>query len=265
MNDSLPSTPVQSKLNRSGAADQVLADLQERILQGTLARGSKLPSERQLAQRYQVSAPTIREAIRALAAVNLIAVRHGTGMYVTAATDVSFALATTALLELEKVGLLDILDVLEMLYVKIVQLACEHADANDLTALSSALDALEQETSADDIAASLKKFLGLLADASHNALIATLCKCLVTFVIEVAWEEHGGLARNWRMVGRKLRVDRRNLVKSLQARDIAGATAMAARYHRHTKSLVKDLLAADNPDAAASLQRAFRRVRQAAS
>ena len=59
----------ESPLQRGNAADQVFVKLREQILQGTLARGTKLPSERELAQRYQVSAPTIREAVRGLAAV----------------------------------------------------------------------------------------------------------------------------------------------------------------------------------------------------
>ena len=85
------------------AANQVFVKLRDQILQGTLARGTKLPSERELAQRYQVSAPTIREAIRGLTAVRLVEVRHGTGMYVTAAVDALFAMATSALLEVERV------------------------------------------------------------------------------------------------------------------------------------------------------------------
>ena len=97
--------PDEPPLHRGSAANQVFVKLRDQILQGTLARGTKLPSERELAQRYQVSAPTIREAIRGLTAVRLVEVRHGTGMYVTAAVDALFAMATSALLEVEKVEL----------------------------------------------------------------------------------------------------------------------------------------------------------------
>ena len=63
-------------LQRGGAANQGLVKLRDQIMQGTLARGTKLPSERELAQRYQASAPTIREATRGLAAVRLVEVRR---------------------------------------------------------------------------------------------------------------------------------------------------------------------------------------------
>jgi len=253
------------RLNRGGMAEQVMADLTDQILQGTLARGIKLPSERELAQRYQVSGPTIREAIRGLAAVNLVEVRHGAGMYVTAAVDGLFTLATSALIQLEKIELLNILDILEPLHVKAAMLACKHATTKELLALSSALETLERDAKVADIAAELRVFLGLMADASHNVLIATLCKFLVGLLIEVAQEESGGMIKNWHKVGGKLRLDRRKLVEALQARDVAQATTMAVKYHRHTKTLVGDLLAAGNNKAAASMQRAFKRMRRASA
>src|SRR5246500_4857347 len=130
-------------LHRGSAASQVFVKLRDQILQGTLARGTKLPSERELALRYQVSAPTIREAVRGLAAVRLVEVRHGTGIYVTADVDALFAMATSALLEVERVELVDILDILEMLYEKSASLACANASDEELQALDAALDRIE--------------------------------------------------------------------------------------------------------------------------
>jgi DNA-binding FadR family transcriptional regulator len=252
--------PATLPLNRGGAADQILADLRDQILQGMLARGTKLPSERELAQRYQVSAPTIREAIRGLAAVRLVEVRHGTGMYVTAAADLLFTMATSALIQLEKIDLLDILDILEMLYVKTAMLACTHATDEELVSLASALDSVERGNKVDDVANGLKVFLELLADASHNALISTLCKFLVSLVIEMAREDSKGMIDNWRKIAGKLRSDRRKLVEALQTRNVVQATLMAAKYHRHTRSLVRDRLTVNDGETGASMHRAFKRM-----
>ena len=52
-------TPQPStKLNRSRVADQIVDDLRSRILSGALPDGARLPSERELAVQYDVSAPT---------------------------------------------------------------------------------------------------------------------------------------------------------------------------------------------------------------
>ena len=52
------------------------------ISSGEFAPGSRLPTERELAEKYQVSRPTIREAIIALEATNRVSVKTGSGVYV---------------------------------------------------------------------------------------------------------------------------------------------------------------------------------------
>jgi len=56
-------------IDRVRAVDQILADLRERILRGELAHGERLPAERDLAQRYGVSAATVGEALQARVAL----------------------------------------------------------------------------------------------------------------------------------------------------------------------------------------------------
>src|SRR3954469_10004747 len=51
---------------RRPAYAQVAEQLREAILDGTLAAGSELPSERELCERFAVGRTTVREALRAL-------------------------------------------------------------------------------------------------------------------------------------------------------------------------------------------------------
>ena len=248
-------------LQRGSAADQVFVKLRDQILQGALARGTKLPSERELAERYQVSAPTIREAVRGLAAVRLVEVRHGTGMYVTAAVDALFAMATSALLEVEKVELVDILDILEMLYEKSASLACVNASDEELQALGAALDKIDAGSEVVEVAGALQKFLGLMADAAHNVLISHLCKFLVGLLFEIAREDVWDDMDGWRKVGPRLSSDRRRLVEALQDRDDERARKMSLQYHRHAKQLIRDRLAADKRGGASNMRRAYMRMR----
>ncbi|MCI3131079.1 FadR family transcriptional regulator [Phenylobacterium aquaticum] len=64
--------------------ERVARDLSRQIAEGEYAVGRRLPSERDLAQAYAVSRPTIREAIIALELDGLVEVRLGSGVYVTA-------------------------------------------------------------------------------------------------------------------------------------------------------------------------------------
>ncbi|MET7715411.1 GntR family transcriptional regulator [Streptomyces sp. NPDC005407] len=61
---------------------QVAAAIRQGIADGDFPPGSPLPSEAQLIERYQVSRPTVRNAISALRSEGLIEVRHGKGSFV---------------------------------------------------------------------------------------------------------------------------------------------------------------------------------------
>ncbi|MQW86932.1 FadR/GntR family transcriptional regulator [Sinorhizobium saheli] len=63
---------------------QVADQMRGLIERGELAPGSRLPAERELAQMFGVSRPTIREALIVLEVEGFIDIRMGSGIYVTA-------------------------------------------------------------------------------------------------------------------------------------------------------------------------------------
>lgn len=52
------------------------------IASGNLQAGDRLPSMKELAERFSVATPTIREALRRLQGTGVIDIRHGSGIYV---------------------------------------------------------------------------------------------------------------------------------------------------------------------------------------
>ena len=62
--------------------EQVADQIRSLIMDGSFPKGSRLPSERDLAQQLNVSRPAVREAIGALQNMNLVVTRHGSGTYV---------------------------------------------------------------------------------------------------------------------------------------------------------------------------------------
>src|SRR3954453_17494755 len=59
------------------AAELVADDLRRRIIRGELSEGHALPNETALMEYYDVSRPTLREALRVLESESLISVKRG--------------------------------------------------------------------------------------------------------------------------------------------------------------------------------------------
>ena len=62
--------------------------IKELILNGTYPPGSRLPGERELAEQFEVSRVTIREAEIALQALGYLDIKTGSGVYVLDAANV---------------------------------------------------------------------------------------------------------------------------------------------------------------------------------
>src|ERR1700688_2639931 len=68
---------------------QIARQIAAAIVGGHYAPGDKLPSERELADDFGVSRPTVRDAMIALEFQGLVEARQGSGVYVEAAAQIS--------------------------------------------------------------------------------------------------------------------------------------------------------------------------------
>ncbi|WP_345891464.1 FadR/GntR family transcriptional regulator [Pseudomonas chlororaphis] len=73
---------MQSDFRPKQIYEQVADEIRAGIINGTYLPGSRLPSERDLAQRFMVSRPAVREAIGALQNKGMVVTRLGSGTYV---------------------------------------------------------------------------------------------------------------------------------------------------------------------------------------
>jgi GntR family transcriptional regulator len=80
---------------RPSLVEEVRQALLEDLTSGGLAPGAKLANETELAERFGVSRPTIREAVRGLMDAGYLARRHGSGTFVTSSPRTRHPLETT--------------------------------------------------------------------------------------------------------------------------------------------------------------------------
>lgn len=94
---------------------QVAAQLREAILSGQLAAGEPMPAERDLCERFGVSRPTVREALRELQAQSLVVAAGPTApLRVARAEAVSSGPLRDALVHLVRLGGVALGDLVEL-------------------------------------------------------------------------------------------------------------------------------------------------------
>ncbi len=225
--------------DRSSAADQVFKDIRAQILSRHLGRGTRLPSEKELATHYDVSSPTIREAIRALSATNLVEARHGSGTYVTADGTALVSSALAAVVELEDIDLLSILDVSEVFYLKAAALAIAEASDEEIAELRRAAEHFREPLTQLEYGSALAEFLNDFVGLSHNKLIIAIATFLIESQISLAQSAARRSPSVWEDVAGHLLEERIALVAALEARDAAAAQSAVLRYVERGNELVR--------------------------
>ena len=220
------------KLFRGRVADQIVEDLRRQILSGELADGARLPSERELAAGYDVSAPTIREAVRVLTAMGLLSTRNGSRTTVTARGDAMLAMSIASVVQFEKMPADDVFGLLGVLNTYAVELAVERASDDDVATLRAAAERTAEVADADQAAAALRNFFATLAAISHHALLAALCRFITQVQIGLALELAKDSGEEWGRIPRSMHKARLDIVDAIARRDRATAVELVGDYHR---------------------------------
>lgn len=152
--------------------EDVAGQLRDAILDGRFRAGQKLPPERELAEEFQVNRTSIREAIKVLEGLGLVAVRQGDGATVQALTDASLDVLAPMIFHGGRIdtGLLaEFTEVLMPLLFEMARLAIERRRPESLDRLRCLRNAIADETrDREDRFASVRDVLVLLSDMTSN-------------------------------------------------------------------------------------------------
>lgn len=173
-------------------ADSVAAELEKRMLEGSLKPGDRLPAERVLALDLGVSRPCLREALQKLVSKGLLSTRHGGGTHVTDRLEAHFVDPWQDMLKDHPLLHRDLLEFRQMLESQAAALAADRATDADLARLDAVHAALEASYSGDDLAVCIDAdvaFHQAIAEAAHNVLIGHLTASLMRVI-------HGHVAGN---------------------------------------------------------------------
>ena len=213
---------------------RIAEEIAAAIVAGRYPLGTRLPGERDLAEEFSVSRPTIREAMIALEIRGLIEARQGSGLYVTHAPA-----AAERAPELD-VGAFELVEARTLFEGEAAALAATAIDESALTELDGLLQVMAEDPDAAAAVDADRRFHLLIAEATGNSLIRT--------VVEMLWNvrERSPLCVHMfgqaRREGVMPRVNEHKLIlDALRSRDPRAARgAMRA----HLQRVTGDLLAA---------------------
>ena len=196
-------TPVKPVRLYAQVVDQVL-DL---LSGGTLVPGDRLPSERELAARFEVSRASLRQALTAIEVSGYLEIRPGSGAYVVATPEPSQPGSTPGpLVELAtSAAPLEILEARALVEPGVARLAADRRTEADLVAMHDLIERLEAaiEEGTDGWEADWG-FHAALAAATKNASIESFVAAFQQQMEQPVWSlmrsrnlEHGGRARGY--------------------------------------------------------------------
>lgn len=243
-----PSRPTVTRI-----ADVVAKQLEQRILEGSLKPGDRLPAERTLALELNVSRPSLREAIHKLVSKGLLLTKHGGGTVVTDRLEASFAEPWQDLLKEHPLLHSDMLEFRRILEGQAALLATERATDADMKRLQAIFEALEVAYEQEDLQACVAHdvaFHQAIAEATHNVLIGHVTASLMRVMHDHVSSNLVRLHRSptqWQQI----REQHRNIWQAIQQRR-SQDSLLAAREHIDlvSRSMQETIRVQDREDAA---------------
>lgn len=170
-----------SKIRQPKLSDVIEQQLEYLILEGTLCPGEKLLPERELAKQFDVSRPSLREAIQRLEAKGLLLRRQGGGTFVQSNLWQSFRDPLTELLAKHPESQYDLLETrhaLEGIAAYYAALRGTEQDFDNICKCHQEIQEAQDSRDLDTEADAVMNYQIAVTEAAHNAVLLHLVRCM---------------------------------------------------------------------------------------
>jgi GntR family transcriptional repressor for pyruvate dehydrogenase complex len=224
-----PAWPQFAVVNRSTLSEEIAARLLDLIRAEQLRPGDKLPAERDLAAAMHVSRPVLREALRALAIMNVVEIRQGAGTYITALEPQALISHLDFVLSKDPVALAQVIETRRIVEGGNVRLAAARVTDEQLAGLRTLVRELRGAVGDADRFSTLDiAFHDAVCEAAGNFLLAQLMQIINTLA-KVSRERTGA----GRAARERALADHDAILRALEARDPDAAEAAMTAHLDH--------------------------------
>lgn len=218
-------------------ASQVIVDqIKVLIRAGKLQPGDRLPSERELCQRFNVSRVTVREALRVLETGGLLTIRVGShgGAFLTSPSAERLGEGLADLISLAPVTAHDVTEARFIVELGTLPLAVERATDEDIAALFGMVEEAEEAVKAGRYNVELSAaFHTRIAQCTHNPAIEMMMQSF-NGPMRMSLEESHTSAP----MGEQGVAEHRSLAEAIEARDLEGARKLMTEHLNRTAARV---------------------------
>jgi GntR family transcriptional regulator, transcriptional repressor for pyruvate dehydrogenase complex len=221
-----------------GRVSQVIVDqIKALIRDGRLQPGDRLPSERELCQRFGVSRVTVREALRVLEATGLLTIRVGAhgGAFLTSPSAERLSEGLADLISVSTLTAANVTEARIIVELGILPLAVERATDDDIAALFEMVDEAERALKAGAYDVEMSAAFHIrVAQCTHNPAIAMLVQSFHGPLLMSLAEAHQSAPMNSRGID-----EHRKLSQAIKDRDLATAREIATTHLDRTARRVR--------------------------
>ncbi len=240
----MPFRPVTSEKLSSAVVRQI----EELILRGILRPGERLPSERDLAARLNVSRPSLRDAVAQLQSSGLLSTKAGAGIYVADVLGSAFSPALIDLFARHEEAVFDYMSFRRDMEGLAAERAARLGSDTDLAVVAAVFAKMETAHAAKDTTQESQldaQFHLAIIEASHNVIMLHMMRSMYDLL-------QGGVFYN-RQIMFKQRTSRSALLDqhrainaALQARDPSAARSAVEAHLEFVQRALMDQRSADH-------------------
>ena len=203
----------------------IMEEIKDIVKKGELKSGEKLPSERELADKLEVSRTSVREALKALTMLGLIESKHGECNFIKSNFENSLLEPLSIVFLLIGSKNEDIIELRRIIEPEAAGLAAKNITESELRDLKEIMKELNNSLDAEICAQLDKKFHYKIAQASGNHLIST-----IMFSISSLIEKYIDSSRIHNINKKVVKLQHEEIYKALESRDSKKASEYVKKH-----------------------------------
>jgi GntR family transcriptional repressor for pyruvate dehydrogenase complex len=219
-------------IKREGVAEKVVHRILDLVRSGNLKAGDRLPAERELIDIFGVSRPTLREALRSLATLGVLKMRHGGGAFVTDLRAKSLLAPLDFFVSLSADNAQEVFECRRLIEIEIARKCAEKAPPKAIDELEAMLAAQEKITD-DPIAFRIldSEFHEKLFEIAGNSIMERLAQGFYNLGLDARRK-----ATASPLVTRQSLMDHKDIVAGMKKGSVKQTAAAMDRHLKHIEA-----------------------------